>query len=80
VLRRGFKLSSSDRIKLSTIHGAKGGESENVLLFLDLSPRFAKDYAINADDVNRLFYVGVTRTKKNLHLVLPKQQQKGFRL
>ena len=80
VLRRGFKFSSSDRIKLSTIHGAKGGESDNVVLLMDLSPKTMKDYSINSDNVNRLFYVGVTRTKKTLHLVLPKHQDKGFRL
>lgn len=80
VLRRGFKLSNADRIKLSTIHGAKGGEADNVLLLMDLSPKFASDYAYNADGVHRLFYVGITRTKQALHLVLPKQTNKGFRL
>lgn len=80
VLRRGFKFSHSDRIKLSTIHGAKGGESDNVVLLMDLPPKTMKDYSINSDNVNRLFYVGVTRTKKTLHLVLPKHHDKGFRL
>lgn len=80
ILRRGVKLSNSGQIKLSTIHGAKGGEADNVLLFLDLSPKSFKEYAKNADSVNRLFYVGVTRTKQTLHLVLPRQYDKGFRL
>ncbi len=80
ILRRGIKLSEAGQIKLSTIHGAKGGEADNVLLFLDLSPKFSKEYAKNSDSVNRLFYVGVTRTKKTLHLVLPRQYDKGFRL
>jgi DNA helicase II / ATP-dependent DNA helicase PcrA len=79
VLRRGIKLSEQAPIRLSTIHGAKGGEADNVLLMTDLSPRFAKDYARNADDINRLLYVGVTRTRKTLHIVLPKNEQKGFR-
>ena len=80
VLRRKTKLSSAGRIKLSTIHGAKGGEADNVLLLMDLSPKFAKEYAVNGDNVHRLFYVGVTRAKKALHLVLPKHTEKGFRL
>jgi len=80
VLRRKTKLSSANRIKLSTIHGAKGGEADNVLLLMDLSPKFAKEYAVNGDNVHRLFYVGVTRAKKALHLVLPKHTEKGFRL
>jgi DNA helicase II / ATP-dependent DNA helicase PcrA len=67
-------------IKLSTIHGAKGGEADNVLLLSDLSTKFAKDYDKNSDDINRLLYVGITRAKQTLHIVLPKNEQKGFRL
>ena len=79
VLRRGTKLGTKPLISLSTIHGAKGGEADNVLLMTDLSPRFAKDYARNADDINRLLYVGVTRTREALHIVLPKNEERGFR-
>ena len=80
LLRRGVKLTGKVPIKLSTIHGAKGGEADNVLLLSDLSTRFAKEYKRNADDINRLFYVGITRAKQTLHIVLPKNEQKGFRL
>jgi len=80
VLRRKTKLSSVSRIKLSTIHGAKGGEADNVMLLMDLSPKFAKEYADNGDNIHRLFYVGITRAKQSLHLVLPRFQEKGFRL
>jgi len=78
VLRRGTKLTDGGRVKLSTIHGAKGGEADNVLLLMDLSTKFAKEYQRNGDNVQRLFYVGVTRTKQSLHLVLPRFQDKGF--
>jgi DNA helicase-2/ATP-dependent DNA helicase PcrA len=67
-------------IKLSTIHGAKGGEADNVLLLSDLSTRSAREYDKNSDDINRLLYVGITRAKQTLHVVLPKNEQKGFRL
>jgi RecA/RadA recombinase len=80
VLRRGGKLTDGSRVKLSTIHGAKGGEADNVLLLMDISTKFAKEYQKNGDNVNRLFYVGITRAKKSLHLVLPKFQDKGFML
>ena len=80
LLRRGVKLSQPPKIRLSTIHGAKGGEADHVALLMDLSPKFAKEYASNADNVHRLFYVGVTRAKQSLHLVLPKHTEKGFRL
>jgi DNA helicase II / ATP-dependent DNA helicase PcrA len=80
LLRRGIKLSQPPRVRLSTIHGAKGGEADHVALLMDLSPKFAKEYARNGDNVHRLFYVGVTRAKQSLHLVLPKHAEKGFRL
>lgn len=80
LLRRGTRVTGKVNIKLSTIHGAKGGEADNVLLLTDLSPKFAKDYDRNSDDINRLFYVGLTRARESLHLVLPKNEQKGFRL
>jgi len=79
VLRRGTKLTAKAPIQLSTIHGAKGGEADNVLLLTDLSPRFAKEYEYNADSINRLLYVGVTRTRQALHIVLPKKAERGFR-
>jgi DNA helicase-2/ATP-dependent DNA helicase PcrA len=80
MLRRGLKITGKVPIKLSTIHGAKGGEADKVLLLSDLSTRFAKEYERNSDDINRLLYVGITRAKKELHIVLPKNQQKGFYL
>ena len=35
MLRNKEKLSKDARVKLSTIHSAKGGEATNVLLILD---------------------------------------------
>lgn len=80
LLRRGSKITGRASIKLSTIHGAKGGEADNVLLIGDLTTKFAKDYERNSDDINRLLYVGITRAKQSLHIVLPRNEQKGFRL
>lgn len=80
ILRRGMKLTGKVPIKLSTIHGAKGGEADHVMLLTDLSPKFAKEYAYNADDVNRLLYVGLTRAKESLHIIKPKNIERGFRI
>jgi DNA helicase-2/ATP-dependent DNA helicase PcrA len=75
LLRRGEKFNSTPRIKLSTIHGTKGGEADNVVLFTDLSPA-ALD--ADSDDMHRLFYVGVTRTRENLFLVEPEDVTKSY--
>ena len=77
-LRRGQSLRGNPRITLSTIHGAKGGEADNVVLLTDLSTKFMDEYYASPDNINRLLYVGVTRTKNNLHLVYPKDQRKAF--
>ena len=76
--KNGEKLNEAPRITLSTIHGAKGGECENVVLLTDLSLNTMKSYEQNPDDENRLFYVGATRTKEHLHIIEPKQKYKGF--
>jgi len=54
---------------VSTIHGSKGGEADNVVIFTDLSPAADAEMNINPDDLHRLFYVAVTRTKENLYIV-----------
>jgi superfamily I DNA/RNA helicase len=69
VRKRGGSFVTKPRITVSTIHGAKGGESENVVLFTDLSKRTYNSMTTNYDDESRVFYVGVTRAKKNLYIV-----------
>ena len=76
----GEELNKEPRILLSTIHGAKGGESQNVVLLTDLSRNTQTNYERNPDDENRLFYVGATRTKEHLHVVRPKDIYKSFRI
>ena len=78
--KNGEKLNERPRITLSTIHGAKGGEADNVVLLTDLSLNTMKSYEQNPDDENRLFYVGATRTKEHLHIIEPKQKYKGYNL
>ena len=76
--KNGEKLNEKPRIELSTIHAAKGGEAENVVLLTDLTENTMRSYEKNPDDENRLFYVGATRTKENLHIIEPKKYEKGY--
>ena len=62
-------LSGKPRIRISTIHKAKGGEADNVALFLD-STRACTDN-LDQDSEVRVFYVGATRAKEHLHLIEP---------
>jgi len=47
---------------------------------MDLSSKFMDLYHQKPDDIHRLFYVAVTRAKKNLYLVLPKDYSKAFHI
>lgn len=78
ILRRGVKANREPRIKLSTIHSAKGGEADNVALLLDLSTKQMGNYRRDSDSINRMFYVGVTRARDNLYLITPKETGKAF--
>ncbi len=68
-LRRNQNFNHEAKVKLSTIHGSKGGEASNVLLLSDLSYRIDENYRKNRDAERRVFYVGMTRAKNELHLV-----------
>ena len=69
-LRKEEKFTSP-RIKLSTIHAAKGGEADNVLLMTDIANSTWKELGRDADNENRTFYVAVTRARKNLCIIQP---------
>ena len=75
MLRRGEKITKEPRIRLSTIHAAKGTEATNVILLTDLSTRIYNSYKDNPEDEARVFYVGLTRAKQNLFLIEPKSQK-----
>ena len=75
LLRRGEKFNAVPRISLSTIHGAKGGEADNVVLYTDLTTAALKQMG---DDMHRVFYVGVTRTKDRLYIVEPEDATRSY--
>ena len=75
LILKGEDLSKDPRIKISTIHGVKGNERDNVILFTDLSNAAYNEYLEDPDDEHRLFYVGVTRAKKRLNIIYPKTER-----
>lgn len=68
---RGESLFNKPRVRISTIHGAKGGEADNVVLLTDLASRNEEGMRRNPDQEHRVFYVGVTRAKQALHVIRP---------
>ena len=72
------KITQTPRITLSTIHGAKGGEADNVLLLPDITKSASDNNDIDPDELHRLFYVAVTRAKKSLHILEPRNYERAY--
>jgi DNA helicase-2/ATP-dependent DNA helicase PcrA len=70
-LRRGEDLRKPPRIHLKTIHGVKGAEADHVMLLTDVSAKTSRAYTLAPDNEHRVFYVGITRAKTGLHIILP---------
>lgn len=60
-----------DPVKFETFHSSKGSENENVYLLPELSARVHKHMFKNYDSELRCLYVGLTRTKSDLTVLLP---------
>ena len=77
------KLNQEPRIKVSTIHAAKGGEADNVILVLDNANKIRQAVMrsiTKSDEEHRVWYVGTTRAKKNIYLLQAKIERKGYQL
>ena len=81
MIQAGEELSKEARVKLSTIHAAKGGEADNVLLILDNTKTIREAVEKSPDkedEEHRIWYVGVTRAKQNLYIMAAKKEDKGY--
>jgi len=69
-------------IKMSTIHGMKGGEDDNVVLVGNMEQPFYNKYTSNDSDeqdaIIRMFYVGSTRAKKTMYVYMCSDLQYRF--
>jgi superfamily I DNA/RNA helicase len=65
--RRGESITEPPRIKVSTFHAMKGGEDDNCVVFLASTKASVRSK--HPDDEHRAFYVGITRARKELHIL-----------
>lgn len=70
-LKRGEKLTRKPTVKLSTIHGSKGGQADHVVLIRDVAWRTMRESRQLYEDEARVFYVATTRAKNRLTIVSP---------
>jgi len=75
LLKKGDDLMSNTKIELSTIHGSKGRECDNVVLFTDYGTENQwlpfREAERNPDAQHRLIFVGITRAKQRLYIMAP---------
>jgi superfamily I DNA/RNA helicase len=72
--------SGLDRINLSTLHSAKGREFDVVILFGIEEGRLPRNNANEVDirEARRLFYVGFTRARHEIHLMYAQANPSRF--
>jgi DNA helicase-2/ATP-dependent DNA helicase PcrA len=74
--RHGERLRSRPRVRVSTIHGAKGGEARHVVLMTEMARRTYREMEVSPDDERRVWYVAVTRARERLSVVgLPSRRR-----
>lgn len=73
--RTSRQTDDDERVKLSTIHQAKGLEFEVVFVIMLCDGMFPSERSLNVEggdeEERRLFYVAVTRAKQELYLCWP---------
>ena len=67
--RRGEKILGEPRIRISSIHTAKGAEAQHVILLKEQAKKTHRDMEKDSDAEHRVFYVGITRAKERLTIV-----------
>jgi superfamily I DNA/RNA helicase len=83
MLADGEKLNHKARIFVSTIHAAKGGEEDNVILSLHQSSKVQKGIKQSVDkqdEEHRVWYVGISRARNNLYKLKAKKVIKEYKL
>lgn len=74
-LRRGEKFTRRPTVKLSTIHGSKGGQAPHVILLRDMAWRSYQEMQTRPEDEARCFYVACTRAQETLTIVSPQTRR-----
>jgi DNA helicase-2/ATP-dependent DNA helicase PcrA len=74
VLSNGYKLTHAPKCTISTVHAAKGGEADHVIVLSDMAQRSYREYEKSPDDERRVAYVAITRAKEKLTIIQPQSK------
>lgn len=76
--KKGKDLYNKVPLRLMTIHAAKGTEEDNVVVLANV-PRTVYTTFDDSNDEAKVFYVAVTRTRKNLYIMEQKTNKETYR-
>ena len=68
---QGYLVPTQPRIRISTIHSAKGGEAESVYILTDVTASTWDGMERDISDESRVMYVGCTRAIDRLFIRRP---------
>ncbi len=71
----GESVTAGGRVRIGTVHSVKGAEADNVVLQSDISERVTYGARIDSDSEHRVQYVGITRARNALHVILPQTER-----
>lgn len=69
--RHGFEALLKPRIELMSMHQAKGRQADTVVLDTEMAQRTWEGFHRQPDQEHRVFYVGITRARERVLILLP---------
>ncbi len=66
---RGERLTQRPRVRVSTIHGSKGGEADHVVVMKEMASRTFREMRDDPENEARVWYVAATRARQRLTIV-----------
>ena len=69
--QRGESLQKRPRVRVGTMHGAKGGQADHVIVLRDMASRTYAEMRENPEDEHRVQYVAASRTRQLMTVVAP---------
>lgn len=68
-LQKGESTTKRPRVRVSTIHAAKGGEADHVVLMREMARRTWDEMYTDPESEDRVWYVAATRARSTLSVV-----------
>jgi superfamily I DNA/RNA helicase len=79
--RWGPDAPTETKVRVGTIHSAKGAEADNVVVLLTTTPRCQREASLDIasqDAEHRVWYVAVTRARRRLFVCREARGEKGI--